>query len=697
MRLCRNECFGTASFIQKGGNMLSLQDSVGNLAGVGPKRVEDLKTLGIFTVEDLLLYFPTRYDSYEIQNPNQAVDQQKLTLQGTVMSEPVIARFGYKRNRLSFRLMVDTEVVMVTFFNQPYLKDKVELSKDIAVYGKWDAVHKRLAGTKIVNITTNQNSVDAVYPTNKSMKQTTLRKFIKTAFTAYESVIASLLPPKLIQQYKLIERKDMIREMHFPSDDTQAAEARRTAAYEEFFLFQLRLQAIKMENQQKNGISILYRNDELKDFIHALPYELTKAQQRVINEICRDLRRPIQMNRLLQGDVGSGKTVVAAVAMYATITAGLQAAIMAPTEILAAQHAQNFAKMFEGLHVNIGLLTGSVTAKQHRELTAQIKNGSINLIVGTHALIQDSVEYANLGLIVTDEQHRFGVNQRQKLREKGEDPDVLAMTATPIPRTLAITAYGEMDVSVIDELPAGRKTIKTSWLKTNQVGVAWEKVRQELEQGAQTYVVTPLIEQSETLDVQNAQDLFEELQEYFAPQYQVGLLHGRMPNDEKDAIMEAFKANEIQVLVSTTVIEVGVDVKNASLMVVYDADRFGLAQLHQLRGRVGRGERQSYCILIADPKNQVGIQRMQTMVETTDGFVVAQRDLELRGSGDVLGLKQSGVPEFKVGDPVGELKMLQIAKSDAADLLLTPDWDTQTENLPLVEYLTIRKLQTHFD
>lgn len=697
MRLCQNYVLVQPHLVRKGVAMLSLQDSVGELAGVGPKRVDDLKTLGIFTVEDLLLYFPTRYDTYEVQSPSQAVDQQKLTLQGTVMSEPVIARFGYKKNRLSFRLMVENEIVMVTFFNQPYLKNKVELGKDIAVYGKWDGAHKRLSGTKVIAVSTENNQFDAVYPSNKSIKQPTIRKFIKVAFDKYESVIASLLPPALIERYKLVRRKDMIREMHFPANEEAANNARRTAAYEEFFLFQLRLQAIKMENQQKNGIEILYHNDELKEFIQRLPYQLTNAQQRVINEICRDLRRPVQMNRLLQGDVGSGKTVVAAIAMYATITAGLQAAIMAPTEILASQHAQNLAQLFEGLPVNVGLLTGSMTAKQHRELTAQIKNGAINLIVGTHALIQESVEYANLGIIVTDEQHRFGVNQRQKFREKGEEPDVLAMTATPIPRTLAITAYGEMDVSVIDELPAGRKQIKTSWLKSNQVGVAWEKVKQELLNGAQTYVVTPLIEQSETLDVQNAQDLYEELQEYFGPQYQVGLLHGRMPNDEKDAIMEAFKANEIQVLVSTTVIEVGVDVKNASLMVVYDADRFGLAQLHQLRGRVGRGSRQSYCILIADPKNQVGIQRMQTMVETTDGFVVAQRDLELRGSGDVLGLKQSGVPEFKVGDPVGELKMLQIAKSDAENLLLTPSWETKTENLPLVEYLTIRKLQTHFD
>jgi ATP-dependent DNA helicase RecG len=370
---------------------------------------------------------------------------------------------------------------------------------------------------------------------------------------------------------------------------------------------------------------------------------------------------------------------------------------MVPTEILAEQHAQNLAHLFEGLPVNVGLLTGSLTAKQHRILEDQIRTGAINLIIGTHALIQDSVEYANLGLIITDEQHRFGVNQRQKLREKGDRPDVLAMTATPIPRTLAITAYGEMDVSIIDELPAGRLPIQTHWLRSNQNGVALEFVAQELKKGAQVYIVTPLIEESEALDVQNATALYEQLAAYFEPQFKVGLLHGRLSNDDKDAVMEQFKANELQVLVSTTVIEVGVDVANATVMMIYDADRFGLAQLHQLRGRVGRGKQQSYCILLADPKNEVGVARMQTMVDTTDGFVVAQKDMELRGSGDILGQKQSGVPEFKIGDPVGDLKILEIAQHDAAELLKIPHWDDVTDNIPLVAYLKRHQLQTHFD
>ncbi|MDE7039546.1 MAG: ATP-dependent DNA helicase RecG [Limosilactobacillus sp.] len=678
--------------------MRSLTDSVANLKGVGPKRVADLATLGIDTVEDLLTYYPTRYNDFTPTDIESAKDKQKITLQGVVVSEPLLVRYGYRRNRLTFRMQVGNEVVVATFFNQPYIKKQIELNQQVTVMGKWDAPRRQVTGNKLLKEKAdNRNKYGAVYAVNKHIRQNVLQSFIRQAYEEYANIIPTYLPETIRQRYRLMDRRQMIREIHFPQTQATAKAARRTAAYEEFFLFQLRLQAIRRAHRQEDGDRILYHNDELKEFIGGLPFELTDAQKRVVNEICRDMRQPYQMNRLLQGDVGSGKTIVAAIAVYAAITAGYQATLMAPTEILAGQHAEKLAKIFEGTHVQVALLTGSLTAKQHRELLTAMKRGDVNLIVGTHALIQDGVEYANLGLVITDEQHRFGVNQRQQLREKGEHPDVLAMTATPIPRTLAITNYGEMDVSIIDQLPAGRKPIQTKWLQSNQHAAAIHFLREQLKQGAQAYVVSPLIEESAALDVQNATDLYNQLSADLEPTYKVGLLHGRMGTEEKDEAMRQFKSGELQVLVATTVIEVGVDNPNATVMVIYDADRFGLAQLHQLRGRVGRGDRQSYCLLIADPKTDEGKARMKTMVATDDGFKIAEQDLKLRGSGDVLGKKQSGMPEFKVGDPVADLKMLQIARADAGNLLGMPNWDQVDENQPLVLYLKRHELETHFD
>lgn len=679
-------------------DLRSLTDSVANLKGVGPKRVADLATLGIDTIEDLLTYYPTRYNDFTPTDIESAKDKQKITLQGVVVSEPLLVRYGYRRNRLTFRMQVGNEVVIATFFNQPYIKKQIELNQQVTVMGKWDAPRRQVTGNKLLKEKTDdRNEFGAVYAVNKHIRQNVLQSFIRQAYEEYANIIPTYLPETIRQRYRLMDRRQMIREIHFPQTQATAKAARRTAAYEEFFLFQLRLQAIRRAHRQEDGERILYHNDELKEFIGGLPFELTDAQKRVVNEICRDMRQPYQMNRLLQGDVGSGKTIVAAIAIYAAITAGYQAALMAPTEILAGQHAKKLAKIFEGTHVQVALLTGSLTAKQHRELLTAMKRGDVNLIVGTHALIQDGVEYANLGLVITDEQHRFGVNQRQQLREKGEHPDVLAMTATPIPRTLAITNYGEMDVSIIDQLPAGRKPIQTKWLQSNQHAAAIHFLREQLKQGAQAYVVSPLIEESAALDVQNATDLYNQLSADLEPAYKVGLLHGRMGTEEKDEAMRQFKSGELQVLVATTVIEVGVDNPNATVMVIYDADRFGLAQLHQLRGRVGRGSRQSYCLLIADPKTDEGKARMKTMVATDDGFKIAEQDLKLRGSGDVLGKKQSGMPEFKVGDPVADLKMLQIARADAGNLLGMSKWDQVDENQPLVLYLKRHELETHFD
>lgn len=665
--------------------MKSVEDPVTTLEGVGPQRADALKSLGIVSIADLLTYFPFRYEDLAERELATVTEGEKVTLKGTVATEPTVIRFGRKKSRLNFRLLIGHDVVGVTFFNQPWLSKQLTSGQDIAVYGKWDAVHKSLSGMKVIS-SANGAASGAIYTVNKRVRQSAIAQLVHQAYDAYQDVIYTVLPQPLIEKYRLLDRKTMIHDLHFPKDPEAAKLARRTATFEEFFLFELRMQMMKVKDHQAAVIEIDYDNDKIKAFIKSLPFELTQAQKKVVNEICGDLKRPLHMNRLLQGDVGSGKTIVAAIVLYAAITAGYQTALMAPTEILAEQHAKNLATVFADVPVNIVLLTGAMKVKARREALKHIENGDVDLIIGTHALISEDVHYQKLGFAVIDEQHRFGVGQRQALREKGKHPDILAMTATPIPRTLQITAYGEMDVSIIDELPAGRKPITTRWVHSNQTEAAMDFIRQQLSHHQQAYVVTPLIEESEALDVKNAEAIYDHLSENFAPDYKVGLLHGRLKNEEKDAVMTAFKAGDYDVLVSTTVIEVGVDVPNATVMLIFDADRFGLAQLHQLRGRVGRGEVASTCILIADPKTQDGIARMQVMTDTTDGFLLAQKDLELRGSGDLLGTKQSGVPEFKVGDPVAQLNILQVAQQEAITLVDQPNWQTQPANRELAGY-----------
>lgn len=669
--------------------MRSLADPVTVLAGVGQKRADSLASLGIHTIEDLLTYYPFRYEDIQERNLNEIQDQEKVTLKGLVVSPPVMSRFGYKKSRLQFRMMQEHEVFNVSFFNQPYLKDKVILSEEIAVYGKWDAKRKALNGMKILG-SQSPDDFSPIYHVNKSIRQTTLVDLIRRGFSEYGDLIEENLPLSLIEKYRLLDRPTAVRSMHFPQNHEENHQAKRRIVFEEFFFFQMQLQGLKKaEKSEKNGLEILYDVERLKQFTKKLPFELTTAQKRVTNEICRDLRNPHHMQRLLQGDVGSGKTVVAAIALYATVTAGFQGALMVPTEILAQQHVESLSQLFDPNEVTVALLTGSTKAKDRRELLERLENGEIDIVVGTHALIQEGVAFQNLGLVITDEQHRFGVNQRKVLREKGWRPDVLFMTATPIPRTLAITAYGEMDVSVIDELPAGRIPIETRWVRTPQLDSVLEWTYKELRRGHQMYVICPLIEESEALDVKNAVEIYEKLRELFAPEYEVGLLHGKMKNQEKDQIMETFKENQLQILVSTTVIEVGVNVPNATVMLIMDADRFGLAQLHQLRGRVGRGSEASYCILVANPKNELGVERMKIMTETTNGFILSEKDLELRGPGEVFGFRQSGLPEFAIADLVTDGNVLEVAREEAAAIWQIKDWQLLPEYQPLTAKLQL--------
>ncbi|MGA8941933.1 MAG: ATP-dependent DNA helicase RecG, partial [Thermoactinomyces sp.] len=503
---------------------------------------------------------------------------------------------------------------------------------------------------------------------------------------------------ELRKKYKLISRASAMYYLHFPKGKEEGRQARRRMAFEELFLYELKIMWLRRVHRQAvKGLAHQFSNEKVQAFIDQLAFPLTGAQKRVTGEILADLRKPVQMNRLLQGDVGSGKTVVAAIALYANYLSGYQGALMVPTEILAEQHASSLKELLSACNLHVVTLTGRMTAREKKDALGQIQMGMADIVVGTHALIQETVVFRKLGLVITDEQHRFGVKQRAMLREKGEVPDVLHMTATPIPRTLSITVFGEMDVSTIDEMPAGRKPVDTYWVKKELWPRIIRFVQKECKSGRQAYVICPLIEESEKLDLQNAQEIFEQLAMELNP-IRVGLLHGRMSSAEKDEVMRSFAGNEVQVLVSTTVVEVGVNVPNATVMVIYDADRFGLAQLHQLRGRVGRGGGASTCILVANPKSEQGVERMRIMSETTDGFEISRRDLELRGPGDFLGVKQSGLPDFKVADLNHDLRILEVARAEAAQYVNRKDFTTSPETRSLFEYLSSQNLeQTSFD
>ncbi len=658
-----------------------LQDNVSVLKGIGEETEKTLNELGIHTVADLLGYFPYRYDDYELRNLEEVKHDERVTVEGKVHSEPVLTYYGKKRSRLTFRLLVGRFLITAICFNRPYLKRSLVLGDTVSVTGKWDKNRQSIMVQEFKKGTHEQDgSIEPVYSVKENVTVKMMRRFVKQALSLYVDKAEDPLPKQLVSTYKLMSYQEALKTIHLPETRDSLKQARRRFVYEEFLIFQLKMQTIrKKEREKTSGIQHPFSKEDVFEFVHSLPFPLTKAQSRVLDEIMSDMASPYRMNRLLQGDVGSGKTAVAAIALYAAHLSGYQGALMVPTEILAEQHADSLYQLFEKWGLNIALLTSSVKGKRRRELLERLKEGEIDILVGTHALIQDEVEFQQLGLVITDEQHRFGVEQRKKLRSKGQDPDVLFMTATPIPRTLAITVFGEMDVSVIDELPAGRKQIETYWVKHDMLERILAFVDKELKKGRQAYIICPLIEESDKLDVQNAIDVHSMLIEAYRGKWSIGLMHGKLASDEKDQVMRDFTANEVQILVSTTVVEVGVNVPNATIMVIYDADRFGLSQLHQLRGRVGRGEHQSFCILMADPKSETGKERMRIMSETTDGFELSEKDLELRGPGDFFGKKQSGMPEFKVADMVHDYRALETARKDAAELVQSEAFWTDPE------------------
>ncbi|WP_204499819.1 ATP-dependent DNA helicase RecG [Aquibacillus albus] len=647
-----------------------LNESVINIKGVGEKLEEALIEMNIHSIEDLLFYFPNRYDNYQIKPLHELVHDEKVTIEGEVIGNPSLTFYGRKKSRLVISLQVEHMVVKGIMFNRPFAKKQLHPGDIVTLTGKWDQHRLQITVSNYKKgRAKSQDAIQPIYSLKGNVTNKQFVKLVKTAIQLYGNYVEEILPDTYLMNYKLPNREDALRQMHFPTNFQILKHAKRRFIYEEFLLFQLKMQWMKKRKKEATiGNSQNYDEQKLSTFIKKLPFTLTGAQQRSLDEILVDMKSPNRMNRLLQGDVGSGKTAVAAISLYASITCGKQGALMVPTEILAEQHYQSLKEMFEG-YASVALLTGSIKGKNRKDILSKIHAHDVDLVIGTHALIQDEVVFSDLGMVVVDEQHRFGVRQRRTLREKGLYPDVLFMTATPIPRTLAITTFGDMDVSQIDEMPSGRKEVETYWVKDNMLDRVLTFIKREVQQGYQAYVICPLIEESDKLDIQNAVDLYHQLQTYYEPEIKVGLMHGRLHVDEKEEVMHQFSMNEIQVLVSTTVVEVGVNIPNATVMVIYDAERFGLSQLHQLRGRVGRGDAQSYCILVADPKGEVGKERMRIMTETTNGFELSEQDLQLRGPGDFFGKKQSGLPDFKVADVVHDYRALETARRDAQSII----------------------------
>lgn len=662
---------------------------VTEVRGIGEETAKQLESLKIFSVYDLLHHFPFRYEHFIEKNIMEAKHEERITVAGVVQTVPSVRYLGRNKNRLTFRMLVDDVLITVTFFNRAFLKNKIHPGGQLTVTGKWDMHRLAITGSEChFGRLENKQKITPVYSVSGNLTTKTLQRHITQAYKQFSHYIEELLPTSFLQAYKLPNKVDALKWLHFPPNEQALKHARRRFVYEEFLIFQLKMQLFrKLTRERAGGRALLYDEEKVANFISRLSFPLTNAQQRVVSEILKDIRSPYQMSRLLQGDVGSGKTVVAGICMYAVAEAGEQAALMVPTEILAEQHVASLKELYEPFNVRVELLTSSVKGKKREQLLQELESGEISIIVGTHALIQDDVKFQKLGLVITDEQHRFGVEQRRQLKEKGDRADVLFMTATPIPRTLAISIFGDMDVSIIDELPAGRKKIETYWARHDMFVRVLDFMEKELEKGRQAYVICPLIEESEKIDVQNAIDVYEQLKQHFNGKWDIGLMHGRLHPTEKEEVMKAFSEHDIDILVSTTVVEVGVNVPNATVMIVYDADRFGLAQLHQLRGRVGRGQFQSYCILIADPSTDIGKERMRIMTETVDGFELADYDLKLRGPGEFFGSKQSGMPDFKVADIVHDYRALEVARRDAANLVESSSFWSDEEFVQLRKYI----------
>lgn len=662
--------------------------------GVGPKLAYKLNKMGIYTAQDLIMYFPKRHIDYSARTLIRDLKEgENTTVFGYIKS---VSAFNSKNNLSVVKVVISDESgnLELGFFQAKSnrfmlerIKAQFPVHAGIMVSGKvkLNNYNKKLTidkpsysimtGEFLENSNSNLNigRIVPIYTVTEDLSIKTLRRAIFNAIELYNDKIPNIMPDDLIQKHGLLNKNMAIRQIHFPESQELLERARFSLIFEELFIVQLKLVRLR-ENARHSASSLaleVQQNGLVRQFIDNLPFELTGGQKKAVNEILADMTSEEPMQRLLQGDVGSGKTVVATIMLLAAVENGYQGAIMAPTEILAQQHYNNLTQWLTPMGLSVGLFLGSQGKKVRSEMLTNLKNGQMHIAVGTHALIQDTVDFANLGAVVVDEQHRFGVKQRNILRKKSHNPQMLTMTATPIPRTLALTVHGDLDLTIIDELPKGRLPIKTS-LTTSHRGV-YDLIKHEVEAGRQAYVVYPLIEESETLSAKAATIEAEKLQNEVFPQFKIGLLHGKLKNDEKEQVMADFKNKKYDILVSTTVVEVGVDVPNATVMVIENAERFGLSQLHQLRGRVGRNDLQSYCVLVTASKSQETRERLNIMTQTNDGFVIAEKDLQLRGPGEFLGTRQSGLPDLIISDIVRDAKILELARNEAIDFVKMRD------------------------
>ena len=647
------------------------------IKGIGPKNRKLLNKLNIYNSDDLINYYPFRYEILENSNIEELEDKGKVIIDGIVENSPKVYYISRKLDKMSFSLNTGSNLYSIVIFNRGFLKSKLVVGTEVTIIGTIDKKHHTITASDIRFGKLLNPKIEPVYHTTYGLSGSMIHKYILNCLK--ESFdIEDYIPDELIEEYHFWDKKRSIIQLHNPTSKESLKCASVRMKYEELFLFMLKMNYLKNNKENKRGLERTIDYNVVKEFINKLPFTLTVDQLKSIDDIYHDLCDKKRMNRLLQGDVGSGKTIVAIISMYMNYLSGYQSALMAPTEILAIQHYQNIKKLF-GEDIKVGLLTGKLKVKEKKELLKKLENGDIDMIIGTHALISEDVKYKNLGLVITDEQHRFGVNQRGNLKNKGITPDILYMSATPIPRTYALTLYGDMDISNIKTIPSGKKEIITTLKKENEMKDVLTSMLNELKNNHQIYVISPLIEESEKIDLENIYALEEKMNKAFGKYYKIGVLHGKMSNEEKEVIMGKFQNNEIQILISTTVIEVGIDVKNATMIVIWDAFRYGLSTLHQLRGRVGRNDLQSYCILVSNRETE----RLKILTQTCDGFKISEEDFLLRGSGDLFGIKQSGDMIFKVADLKKDYKILLKAKEDSEKFLL---------NEGLEKYSKIRNL-----